>query len=116
MSHCFPTGHGSTRGVRGPAQEVGDRLELLVGVVVEDAVHDGVHRGVEAVQLTPAFGQRAELDAAAVGGAALADDPAAALEPVEDAGQGGRVQAGAPAEGARADPGVPADLVEALEV
>ena len=54
--------------------------------------------------------------AAAVGRAAAALDPAAALEPVEDAGHRCGMQPGAPGQGARTDRAMPADEVKTLQV
>ena len=47
---------------------------------------------------------------------AVAFDPAAAFEPVEDAGQGGGVQSGALSQGTRAEGTVPGDQIKAFQV
>jgi hypothetical protein len=51
--------------------------------------HRRVHPGREAEHLCAPAAHRLDDDAAAVGGVALARDPAAAFEPVDDAGHGG---------------------------
>jgi hypothetical protein len=75
-------------------EEVGEQLELVV-VAGAELVHRGVHTCIEAEQLGVAVAQRADDDGAAVAGVALAGDPAAAFEAVQDAGDGGGVQPGA---------------------
>ena len=57
-------------------------MELVVAVAGAELVHRGVHPRVEAEQLGVAVAQCPDDDGAAVGGVTLADDPAAALEPV----------------------------------
>ncbi len=53
---------------------------------------------------------------AAVGRAALAGDPAGALESVEDAGHGGGVQPGVSGQGAWAEQTMAVDQVQAVHV
>src|SRR6185312_979503 len=94
-------------------------LEVLVVVPGADLVHRGIHAGVDQVEaqdLRAAAPGRLDDDAAAVGGVAAAFDPAAAFEPVEDAGQGGGVEPGAAGQGARAEGAVLGDEVKAFQV
>jgi hypothetical protein len=70
-------------------EEVGEQLELVVVVAGAELVHRGVHPRVEAEQLGVAVAQRPDDDGPAVAGVTLADDPAAAFEAVQDAGDGG---------------------------
>jgi hypothetical protein len=100
-------------------QEAGQELELLVVVVGADLVQRGVHAGVDEVEaedLRAAASGRLDDDAAAVGRVTAAIDPAAAFEPVQDAGHRGGVQPGAAGQGARAERAVPGDEVKALQV
>src|SRR6185312_5299606 len=55
-------------------------------------------------------------NAAAVGGITAALDPAAALQPVQDAGHRGGMEPRAPGQGARADRAMPADEVKTPQV
>src|SRR5215510_4401989 len=98
------------------AQKVGEHLKFAGGVSGADLVHRGVHPRVEAEELGVAVAERPDGHRAAVGRVAVTCHPAAAFEPVEDAGDGGRVQAGAPGERARADRAVTVDQVQAVEV
>ena len=118
-SACGEPFGGGSGGVGRAVQEVGQELEVLVVVLGADLVHGGVHSGVDEVEaedLRSAAPGRLDDDAAAVGGVTAAIDPAAAFEPVEDAGHGGGVQPGAPGQGARAERAVPGDEVKALQV
>src|SRR5215475_13736341 len=63
--------------------------------------------------LGAAVAERPDPHRAAVGLVAVARHPAAALQPVEDASDGGGVQPGPPGEGARAEGAVTADEIEA---
>jgi hypothetical protein len=72
-------------------EEVGKQLEPVV-VAGAELVHRGVHPCLEAEQLGVAVAQWADDDGAAVGGVVLTGDPAAAFEPVQDAGDGGGVR------------------------
>src|SRR6266568_6428488 len=97
---------GGPAGVGCAAQEAVEELEFLVVIVRADLVHRGVHPGVDEVEaedLRAAAGRYPQDDTAAVGGVAVAVDPAAAFEPVQDAGQGGGVQSGPLGQGARAE-------------
>src|SRR6266487_2249052 len=109
---------GVLSGLGGAAQEVGDELELGVGVAGEERIHRGIHPGVQAVQLLAPVGQGADGDGAAIGGVgvAVAGDPAAALESVQDAGDGRGVQASASGQGAGAERAVAVDEVQAVQV
>src|SRR6266498_2299715 len=107
---------GVSSGVGGAAQEVGEQFELGVGVAGAELVHRGVHPRVQADQLGAAVAQRADDDGAAVVRVALAGDPAAAFEPVEDAGHGGGVQPGASGQGAGAERAVAVDELQAVQV
>jgi len=98
------------------AEEVGDEVELVVGVVGAELVDGGVHAGVEAVELGVAVAAGVDGDGAAVAGVALAGDPAAAFEAVEDAGDGGGVEAGAAGQGAGGQGAVAVDELEAVQV
>ena len=115
-----PKNSGSSSGGVGcAAQETGQELEILVFVSGADLVHRGIHAGVDQVEaqdLRAAATSRLDDDTAAVGGVAAAFDPAAAFEPVQDAGQGGGVQPGVTGQGARAERAVPGDEVKALQV
>jgi hypothetical protein len=97
-------------------EEVGEELELVVAVAGAELVHRGVHPRVEAEQLGVAVAQCPDDDGAAVGGVTLADDPAAALEPVQDAGDGGGVQPGVSCQGAGAEGAVTVDELQAVQV
>ncbi len=108
-------GGGLSRG-RGALEEVGEYFELGYPVAGAELVNRGVHPGVEAEQLGVAVPQGPDDDGSAVGRVALAGDPAAAFEPVEDAGDGGRVQPGPAGEGGGAERAVAGDEVEAVEV
>src|SRR5215471_2257142 len=103
-------------GAGGPAEEVGEHLEFGFGVSGTDLVQRGVHPRVEAQHLGAAVAERPDPHRAAVGLVAVTRHPAAAFQPVEDAGDGGRVQPGPPGEGARAERAVAADEVKAVEV
>src|SRR5215471_14257725 len=107
---------GGAAGVGGAAQEPGDELEVVAGIVGADLRELGVHPGSEPQDVRAAAGYRLEDDAAAVGRIALAQDPAAALEAVDDAGHGGGVEAGQPGQRARAERAVPVDEIKALQV
>ena len=74
------------RRVRGVAQEVGDQLEFGLVVTGPDRVHGAAHAGVEAHDVSVAVGEGPDEDGAPVGWVALAGEPSAVLEPVEDAG------------------------------
>src|SRR6266536_4729884 len=100
---------GVSSGVGGAAEEVGEQFELGVGVSGAELVHRGVHPRVQAQQLRVAVASGVDEDGAAVGRVAAAGDPAAAFEPVEDAGRGGGVQSGASGEGAGAERAVAVD-------
>jgi hypothetical protein len=97
-------------------EEVGEQLELVVAVAGAELVHRGVHPRVEAEQLGVAVAECADDDGAAVAGVALAGDPAAAFQPVQDAGDGGGVQPGVSCEGAGVEGTVAVDELEAVQV
>jgi hypothetical protein len=106
----------ASSGVCGPVEKVGEQFEFVLVVSRIDLVHPAVHSGVEAheVRVTRAFG--ADKHGPAVGWVALAGHPAAAFEPVEDAGDRGGVETGPSREGAGAERAVTIDQVEAIEV
>jgi hypothetical protein len=97
-------------------EEVGEELKLVVAVAGAELVHRGVHPCIEAEQLGVAVAQCADDDGAAVAGVTLASDPAAAFEPVQDAGDGGGVQPGASRQGAGVEGTVAVDELEAVQV
>ena len=114
-SACIELFHGGAAGVGCAAQEAGDELKFVVLIARADLVHCRVHSRVEAEYLRGPVAQGPEDDAAAVGGVAVAGDPAAAFEPVEDAGHGGGLEDGAPRQHARAERAVAVDEVKALQ-
>ena len=77
-------------------------------------VHRAVHPRVPPEHLGVSLPYRRHRDPAPVGRVAFPADPAAALEPVEDAGHGRRVQSGHAGERARAERAVAVDQVEAV--
>ena len=111
-----PRGPGPRPGLGGPAQETGQELQLRLVVLADDLVHGAVHPGIERQHLRDPAPLGPDQDRAPVGRVTLADDPAAPFQPVQDPGQGGRVQPGPAGQRARAQRPVPADQVEALQV
>src|SRR5207248_2296591 len=71
---------GVAAGAGGAAQEVGQQVELLVAVAGAELVHGAVHAAVEAEDRRTAVAPGTHDHGAAVGGVALAGDPAAAFE------------------------------------
>ena len=78
--------------------------------------HRRVHPGREAEHLCAPAAHRLDDDAAAVGRGAVARDPAAEFEPVDDAGHGGGVEAGASCQCARAERAVTVEEIQAIQV
>jgi hypothetical protein len=119
LARAGQAGRIAPAGVGCAAQEAGEEFEFAVFILGADLVHRGVHPRVDEVEAedlrAPAAGHL-DGDAAAVGGVAAAVDPAAAFEPVEDAGHGGGVQPGSPGQGAGAERAVPGDEVKAFQV
>ena len=115
-SACIELFHGGPAGVGRAAQEAGDELKFAVLITRADPRHCRVHPGREAEHLRAPAAHRLDDDAAAVGRVAVARDPAAAFEPVDDAGHGGGVEAGASCQCARAERAVTVDEVKALQV
>ncbi len=83
---------GGSSGVGCAAPETGEQLEILVFILHADLLHRRVHprvNDVETEHLRTLAARRPDDDTAALRGVAVAVDPAAAFEPVEDAGHGG---------------------------
>jgi len=83
---------GGSYGVGCAAPETGEHLEILVFILHADLLHRRVHprvNDVETEHLRTLAARRPDDDTAALRGVAVAVDPAAAFEPVEDAGHGG---------------------------
>src|SRR4029077_4803450 len=76
----------------------------------------GVHPGVKAQYFGVPSAVCADDDGAAVGRVAVAGDPSALFQAVEDSGHRGGMQAGASGEGARGEGTVATDKVEAIEI
>src|SRR6202008_4138966 len=72
-------------------EEAGDHLPLRGVVVLADRVELATHAGVEPEDLAAPVGQDAYHHGPAVGLVALAHEPTAALEAVEDPGHRGRM-------------------------
>ena len=87
-----------------------------VAVAAAYLVHRGVHPPVQPVDLRAALPAGPDEHRAAIGGVAFPANPAAALQPVQDAGHRRRVQPGAAGQRARADRLVTGDHVEAVHV
>ena len=84
-------------GLSGAAQEVGHDGQFTVAVPGQDLVECGVHSGVDQVEpedRRAAAPVSADDDAAPVGRIAIANDPPAALQPVENARERGRMLPG----------------------
>ena len=90
---------GGSSGVGCAAPETGEQLEILVFILRADLLHRRVHprvNDVETEHLRTLAARRPDDDTAALRGVAAAVDPAAAFEPVEDAGHGGGCSPRAP--------------------
>src|SRR5260370_41912394 len=88
----------------GTAQEVGYDGQIGVGIAGQDLVEGRIHPRVDEIEpeyLSTAAVFGPDDDAAPVGRVTVARDPAAALQPVEDGGQGGAALPCAPAQRCR---------------
>src|SRR6267142_2731988 len=97
-------------------EEVGHRAEPGIIIAGADLAHRGVHPGIEARQLRGLLAQGPDHHRPAIRRVSLADHPAALLQPVEDARDGGRVQRGPLGQRARAQRALSGDQVQAVQV